>query len=72
MILTLFSISIPGNLQKKISLHLPSNACGVRTSPLNETAEEPDDDEELYYNVELVVQMDSKLQQSSDQEILVR
>ncbi|KOB78599.1 Uncharacterized protein OBRU01_02091 [Operophtera brumata] len=51
---------------------LPSNACGVRTSPLNSTRSEPDDDEDLYYNAELVVQMDRQLQQSSDQEIHVR
>ncbi|XP_028173800.1 uncharacterized protein LOC114362553 [Ostrinia furnacalis] len=63
---------VQGNLQQKISLHLPSNACGVRTSTLNETSEEPEDEEDLYYFVELVVQMDSKLQQSSDQELLVR
>lgn len=39
---------------------------------MNSTVEEPDDDEDLYYNVELVVQMDKQLQQSSDQELLVR
>ncbi|XP_049875393.1 uncharacterized protein LOC126373319 [Pectinophora gossypiella] len=61
---------VQGNLQKNISLHLPSNACGVRTSTLNST--EPDDEEDLYYTVELVVQMDRHLQQSTDQELLVR
>ncbi|XP_062529717.1 uncharacterized protein LOC101738309 [Bombyx mori] len=61
-----------GSLNTKISLHLPSNACGVRTSTLNTTEFEPDDEEQLYYNVELVVQMDKHLQQSSDQEILVK
>ncbi|KAM3960244.1 cypher [Aphomia sociella] len=63
---------VQGNFQNKISLHLPSNACGVRTSALNTTVEEPDEDEDLYYNVELIVQMDKHLQQSSDQELLVR
>ncbi|RVE51332.1 hypothetical protein evm_004012 [Chilo suppressalis] len=63
---------VQGDLKEKVSLHLPSNACGVRTSPLNETAAEPDDDEDLFYSVDLVVQMDSKLQQSSDQELLIR
>ncbi|XP_072930808.1 uncharacterized protein [Epargyreus clarus] len=63
---------VQGKMQKKVSLHLPSNACGVRTSTLNSTYEEPDDDEDLYYNVELIVQMDKQLQQSSDQELIVR
>ncbi|XP_026313695.1 uncharacterized protein LOC113225581 [Hyposmocoma kahamanoa] len=63
---------VQGNLQKKVSLHLPSNACGVRTSTLNTTVEEPDDDEDLYYSIELIVQMDRHLQQSSDQELIVR
>lgn len=39
---------------------------------MNTTAEEPDDEDDLYYNVELIVQMDRQLQQSSDQELLVR
>ncbi|XP_045536891.1 uncharacterized protein LOC106713957 [Papilio machaon] len=61
-----------GKLQKKVSLNLPSNACGVRTSTINSTVEEPDDNEDLYYTVELVIQMDRQLQQSSDQELMVR
>ncbi|XP_030037437.2 uncharacterized protein LOC115452950 [Manduca sexta] len=61
-----------GNLLNKVSLQLPSNACGVRTSTLNTTVAEPGDDDPLYYNVELIVQMDKHLQQSSDQEILIR
>lgn len=55
-----------------MSLNLPSNACGVRTSTINSTVEEPDDNEDLYYTVELVIQMDRQLQQSSDQELMVR
>ncbi|CAH0686299.1 unnamed protein product [Spodoptera exigua] len=63
---------VQGSHQNKITLNLPSNACGVRTSTMNTTVEEPDDEDDLYYNVELVVQMDRQLQQSSDQELLVR
>ncbi|VVC92362.1 unnamed protein product [Leptidea sinapis] len=63
---------VQGQRQKTVSIHLPSNACGVRTSTMNTTANEPDDEEDLYYNIELVVQMDRQLQQSTDQEILVR
>ncbi|XP_053608404.1 uncharacterized protein cyr [Plodia interpunctella] len=61
---------VQGSFQNRVTLHLPSNACGVRTSALNSTSES--DDEDLYYSVELVVQMDKHLQQSADQEILVR
>jgi hypothetical protein len=68
----LFFLILTGNLQKKVSINLPSNACGVRTAPLNETAAEPDDEEDLFYSVELVVQMESKLQQSADQELIVK
>ncbi|CAG4953169.1 unnamed protein product [Colias eurytheme] len=63
---------VQGQRQKTVSINLPSNACGVRTSTLNTTVKEPDDREDLYYNVELVVQMDRQLQQSTDQEIIVR
>ncbi|CAH2041288.1 unnamed protein product, partial [Iphiclides podalirius] len=63
---------VQGKQQKTVSLHLPSNACGVRTSTINSTVEEPDDNEDLYYSVELVVQMDRQLQQLSDQELIVR
>ncbi|KAI8432356.1 hypothetical protein MSG28_004764 [Choristoneura fumiferana] len=59
-----------GSHKTKISLHLPTNACGVRSSTLNTTTNTDDDD--LYYTVELVVQMDRQLQQSTDQEIVVR
>lgn len=59
-------------MHPKVSIQLPSNACGVRTSTLNTTVEEPDDHDILYYTVELIVQMDRQLQQSSDQEIIVR
>ncbi|XP_046968074.1 uncharacterized protein LOC124535784 [Vanessa cardui] len=63
---------VQGQMHTNVTLHLPSNACGVRTSTLNTTVEEPDDNENLYYSVELIVQMDRQLQQSSDQEIIVR
>ncbi|CAG9101166.1 unnamed protein product [Plutella xylostella] len=61
-----------GNQQSQITIHIPSNACGVRTSALNSSLVDPDDEEHLYYSVELVVQMDRQLQQSTDQEIFVR
>ncbi|XP_047521012.1 uncharacterized protein LOC125060255 [Pieris napi] len=63
---------VQGQRQKTVSINLPSNACGVRTSTLNTTVSEPDDEEDLYYNVELVVQMDRQLQQSTDQDLIVR
>ncbi|CAH0727142.1 unnamed protein product, partial [Brenthis ino] len=63
---------VQGQMLTNVSLQLPSNACGVRTSTLNTTVEEPDDNEDLYYTVELIVQMDRQLQQSSDQELIVR
>ncbi|XP_039757219.1 uncharacterized protein LOC120631630 [Pararge aegeria] len=63
---------VQGQMQSKISLHLPTNACGVRTSTINTTVDEPGDHEDLYYTVELVVQMDRQLQQSSDQDLIVR
>ncbi|CAK1543203.1 unnamed protein product [Leptosia nina] len=63
---------VQGQKQKTVSINLPSNACGVRTSTLNTTVNEPDDKEDLYYNVELVLQMDKQLQQSTDQDITVR
>ncbi|XP_013192320.2 uncharacterized protein LOC106136342 [Amyelois transitella] len=62
---------VQGSFQNRVTLHLPSNACGVRTSTLNSSISEPDN-EDLYYNVELVVQMDKHLQQSADQDIVVR
>ncbi|XP_063538234.1 uncharacterized protein LOC134747576 isoform X1 [Cydia strobilella] len=58
---------VQGNHKTKVSLHLPTNACGVRSSTLNTTS-----DDQLYYTVELVVQMDRMLQQSTDQELVVR
>lgn len=58
-------------MQTNVSLHLPSNTCGVRTSIQNNTTKRYDE-LNLYYTVELVVQMDKMLQQSSDQEIIVR
>ncbi|CAH2090502.1 unnamed protein product [Euphydryas editha] len=63
---------VQGQMHPKVSIQLPSNACGVRTSTLNTTVEEPGDNDVLYYTVELIVQMDRQLQQSSDQEIIVR
>ncbi|CAG4951026.1 unnamed protein product [Parnassius apollo] len=63
---------VQGKLQQNVSLHLPSNACGVRTSTLNSSVKEPDDTDDLYYTVELVVQMDRQLQQLTDQELMVR
>lgn len=63
---------VQGHLQNKITLHLPSNACGVRTSALNTTDKGLDEDEQLFYNVELIIQMDRHLQQSSDQELFIR
>ncbi|CAK1582642.1 unnamed protein product [Parnassius mnemosyne] len=63
---------VQGKLQQNVSLHLPSNACGVRTSTLNSSVEEPNDTDDLYYSVELVVQMDRQLQQLTDQELMVR
>ncbi|OWR51033.1 hypothetical protein KGM_214038 [Danaus plexippus plexippus] len=62
---------ILGQMQTNVSLHLPSNTCGVRTSIQNNTTKRYDE-LNLYYTVEVVVQMDKMLQQSSDQEIIVR
>ncbi|GBP22236.1 hypothetical protein EVAR_22522_1 [Eumeta japonica] len=65
-------ISLKSKMDTKISLLLPSNACGVRTSFLNISSVEDESIADLYYTVTLVLQMDKYLQQSSDQEILVR
>lgn len=65
-------------MNTSVTLHLPPNACGVRVgskrnpnSSVNDLDEEYPD-EGLFYVVTIVIQMDKFLQQSSDQERVIK
>lgn len=64
-------------METSVTLHLPPNACGVRVGSRkngNSTENDVEEyvDEGLFYIVTIVIQMDKFLQQSSDQERVIK